>query len=148
MTQAPTPFEKHARKRKKMQVASPLFNATGSGFPLRDGQLSFLEEQWTLLFQDSKYPAVRLALVFFLVHEIVFIGSYLPYIVCDHVSFLRRYKIQQEKQISTEQWWKCVTHVLAYQLLFEMPMMMAFHPTAMFLGMTFLQVPFPSWYSP
>ena len=88
---------------------------------------------------------MRLAVVLFIWHEVVFIGRYIPYLIADFVPFLQKYKIQQDKHVPFDQWLKCVRHVLFYQVVLELPMMMGFHPVAMALGMKFLQVPFPSW---
>ena len=57
-------------------------------------QLSYLEQTWLNLFQDSQYPAVRLAIIFFLFHELVFIGRYIPYLICDHINYFKQFKIQ------------------------------------------------------
>jgi hypothetical protein len=58
-------------------------------------QLTWTEAQWQNLFQDATYPSARLAIVLFAWHQIVFIGRYIPYVICDHVSFLRKYRIQK-----------------------------------------------------
>lgn len=56
---------------------------------------TFLEKQWVSLFQDSEYPAVKLALVLFAWHEFVFYARYLPFVACDYIPYFRQYKIQQ-----------------------------------------------------
>ena len=106
---------------------------------------TYLESFWLDTFKDSEYPGIKLAIVLFLWHEIVFIGRYIPFMICDYVPYLRQFKIQ-EKENSREAIWKCVKHVLWAQVLVELPMMMLFHPVAISLGMKFLSVPFPSMY--
>jgi methylsterol monooxygenase len=104
---------------------------------------TFLESLWLDSFKNSQYPGVKLAVVLFIWHEFVFIGRYLPFLLCDYIPFLRQYKIQ-EKVNSRDSMWKCVKHVIVSQFLVELPMMMLFHPVAVGLGMKFLSVPFPS----
>ena len=57
-------------------------------------QPTFLEEKWVSFFKDSEYPAVKLALLLFVWHQIVFIGRYIPFYICDFIPFFRKYKIQ------------------------------------------------------
>lgn len=104
---------------------------------------TYLESLWIDTFKDSQYPGIKLAFLLFLWHEFVFIGRYIPFLMCDYIPFFRQFKIQ-EKENSREAVWKCVKHVLLAQVLVELPMMMFFHPVAVSLGMKFLSVPFPS----
>jgi methylsterol monooxygenase len=104
---------------------------------------TYLESLWIDTFKESQYPGIKLAVVLFIWHEIVFIGRYLPFLMCDYIPYFRQFKIQ-EKVNSRDAMWKCVKHVLLAQFFVELPMMMLFHPVAIGLGMKFLSVPFPS----
>merc|ERR1719215_2140098 len=106
---------------------------------------TWMEHQWQQLFEGSENPTVRLAIVLFTWHQIVFVGRYIPYVICDHIPFLRKYRIQEDKDVSPELWWTCAKAVLAEQLFLQLPMMMAFKPVGEYLGMEFMQVPLPSW---
>ncbi|KAI8918888.1 hypothetical protein BC831DRAFT_481892 [Entophlyctis helioformis] len=123
-----------------VQAHAPL-NATTAFEP------TVAESHWLALFTHSQSPSIRLALILFVWHEIVFIGRYIPFVIADHIPYFRRYKIQADKIVTDAHWWKCVLHVVFFQLVVELPMMMAFHPVAMSLGMKFLEIPLPSWTS-
>eukprot|EP00842_Homolaphlyctis_polyrhiza_P005301 jgi/Hompol1/5772/HPOL_002055-RA len=97
------------------------------------------------MFEGSQRPALRLAMMFFVWHEIVFFGRYIPYMIADMIPYFRQYKIQPDKEIPSSQRWYCALHVIFWQLAMQLPMMLAFHPVAMAMGMKFLQIPFPSY---
>ena len=54
-----------------------------------------LEHWWLDLFTHAKHPAIILACVLFVWHELIFWTRYLPYVICDRIPMLARYKIQQ-----------------------------------------------------
>ncbi|KAI8911490.1 hypothetical protein EDD86DRAFT_202536 [Gorgonomyces haynaldii] len=107
-------------------------------------QPNFLEQTWLQLFDGSEYPSIRVAVVLFIWHEIVFFGRYLPFWIADQIPFFQQYRIQPDKIVTSKEWWYCTTHVIWWQFVIQLPMMMTFHPIAMYLGMKFLEVPFPS----
>ncbi|KAJ3205420.1 C-4 sterol methyl oxidase [Dinochytrium kinnereticum] len=108
-----------------------------------DYQPNVFEAAWLRLFENSSNPAVTLAVVMFIWHEIVYFGRFLPYWILDQIPYFQRYKIQPV-QHNTDAVWKVVVHALKSQLFIQLPMLFTFYPTAMTLGMRFLQVPFPS----
>ncbi|KAJ3168076.1 C-4 sterol methyl oxidase [Geranomyces variabilis] len=105
---------------------------------------TFLERHWLGLFQDSSYPALKLALVLFAWMEIVFFGRFLPYYITDQIPFFQKYKIQDTKPNTPELYWKCVKSIILSQI-FVQHLMLLFHPTAIWLGMRFSEVPFPHY---
>ncbi|KAI9178797.1 C-4 sterol methyl oxidase [Blastocladiella emersonii ATCC 22665] len=72
-------------------------------------------------------------------------GRHIPYAVADRIPALQKYKIQEDKHISNADWWKCFWGVLKCHFLFELPLMLGFHPVAQLFGMKVTEVPFPSW---
>ncbi|KAJ3278479.1 C-4 sterol methyl oxidase [Borealophlyctis nickersoniae] len=130
-------------------TAAAALNGTSSSY-----EPNYLERQWLNLFDGSDYTAIRLALVLFAWHEFVFFGRFLPYYICDFIPYFRKYKIQDvsfgvvfdgKKDTTPEMYWKCIREVIRGQLTIQLPMIMLFHPVAMWMGMKFLDVPFPSW---
>jgi len=122
-------------------VQSALTNSTITAF-----DPNFAERIWFGLFEGSEHKAIKLALILFTWHELVFFGRFLPYYLCDFVPALRKYKIQDTKETTPEMYRNVIKHVIISQLTTQLPMMMAFHPAAMFLGMKFLDR-FPSPYT-
>ncbi|KAJ3304727.1 C-4 sterol methyl oxidase [Kappamyces sp. JEL0829] len=99
------------------------------------GDLTWAEQEWLNLFKDSKYPVARLAIVLFIWHEICFFGRYIPYVFCDHIPYLKKYRIQQDKIVTNAEWWMCCKQVLFEQLALQLPMMGGFYPVAKAIGM-------------
>ena len=56
--------------------------------------MTWTEQQWKGLFEGAENPTVRLASVLFAWHQIVFWGRYIPYVICDHIAWFRKYRIQ------------------------------------------------------
>lgn len=108
-------------------------------------QLSWLDQTWADLFKDRNQLIV-LAAISFIVHEIVYFGRYIPFMIASRIRYFDKYKLQADKQISDEQWWKCVKGVLIGQWCIDLPLMIFFHPTAQLIGMKVDTVPLPSWY--
>jgi methylsterol monooxygenase len=56
--------------------------------------MTFAEKEWLSFFEGSEYPSIRLATLLFVWHEIVYWGRYIPYVICDHLPMMQKYKIQ------------------------------------------------------
>ncbi|KAJ3327105.1 C-4 sterol methyl oxidase [Blyttiomyces sp. JEL0837] len=110
-----------------------------------DYQPNAIESLWLGMFEglSSTEQAVKLAVVLFIWHEVVYFGRYLPYMIMDYIPYFQKWKIQTVPTTS-EQFWKVVIHALKSQIFVQLPMLVSFHPIALFVGMNFLQVPFPS----
>ncbi|KAJ2015050.1 C-4 sterol methyl oxidase, partial [Coemansia sp. S85] len=67
-------------------------------------ELNWLERTWLTLF-DGRNELLTFTLISFLVHEIVYFGRYLPFLVCDYIPALRKYKIQGNKEVTTALQW-------------------------------------------
>ncbi|KAJ3148757.1 C-4 sterol methyl oxidase [Geranomyces variabilis] len=128
-----------------------MFNATtGAGataahhpYNLQPPSNAF-EAYWQHYFTSTSHPGLLLAVTLLAWHEIVFFGRFFPYYIMDKIPYFRKYKIQDAKPNTPELYWKCLVSVIKSQLFVQGPMMLLFHPTAMALGMKFLD-PFPRW---
>eukprot|EP00898_Chlorokybus_atmophyticus_P007930 jgi/Chlat1/8138/Chrsp75S07600 len=69
----------------------------------------------------------------FLIHELVFFASGLPYLALDWVDlpWLRRYKIQT-RGTTTAQQWKCVVRLFFYHVAVNLPLMAVSYPILAF----------------
>ncbi|KAJ3362380.1 C-4 sterol methyl oxidase [Allomyces javanicus] len=106
--------------------------------------LTWLDRTWSGMF-EGRNQLVTLTVISFVVHEAVYFGRMIPFMIADHIPALQKYKIQEDKHISNEQWWKCLRGVLCGHYLIELPMMLGFHPAAQMLGMKVSETPLPSW---
>ncbi|KAL7753219.1 C-4 sterol methyl oxidase [Sorochytrium milnesiophthora] len=107
-------------------------------------ETQWLNNLWADLFRDRNQLVVLTA-VSFLVHEISYYGRYIPFWIAGKIRALDKYRIQEDKQITDAQWWKCIRGVLFAHWCIELPMMLGFHPTAKLLGMKVAETPLPSW---
>ncbi|KAJ1741273.1 C-4 sterol methyl oxidase [Coemansia sp. RSA 989] len=104
---------------------------------------TWAEQQWFSLF-EGRNEAVTFGIIAFIVHQTVYYGRYLPYFICDYIPAMQKYKLQPDKEISNQQWWKCVRSLLISQIFVQLPMMMFFLPAARMVGFE-CGAPFPAW---
>ncbi|KAJ3020853.1 C-4 sterol methyl oxidase [Thoreauomyces humboldtii] len=104
---------------------------------------SAFEAHWQSFFTNASHPGLLLAVSLFAWHELVFFGRFFPYYLMDQIPYFQQYKIQETKPNTPGLYRKCLISVIKSQLFVQAPMMLLFHPTAMYLGMKFLD-PFPA----
>lgn len=108
---------------------------------LINSTVASLEQQWFQLFEGRNEMLV-LTVFSFVFHEFIYFARYLPFYLFDYIPFMRKYKIQQNKDNSSELIAKCLKGVILNQLFIQLPMTMFFHPVAQFFGMDII-APFP-----
>lgn len=106
-------------------------------------QLNWLENQWEQLY-EGRNPLLVTGVVAFVMHELVYFGRFLPFLLCDFIPYFKQYKIQQNKVNTSADYWKCTKEVLYQHFLYEAPLIFLFHPAATYLGMN-ISAPFPEW---
>jgi methylsterol monooxygenase len=79
----------------------------------------------------------------FTMHELVYFGRCLPWIIIGQIPYFNKYKIQGQKIPTAEEQWTCAKFVLLIHFTVELPQIWLFHPLAEACGMDH-QVPFPS----
>jgi methylsterol monooxygenase len=80
----------------------------------------------------------------FVMHEIVYFGRSLPWIIIGQIKYFDKYKIQANKIPTAAEQWECAKLVLISHLTVELPQIWLFHPLAKYFGMD-TGVPFPPW---
>ncbi|KAL5501051.1 ERG25_2 [Sanghuangporus vaninii] len=108
-------------------------------------QLSWLERMWAQWYLSFNDPAIATGLMSFALHEIVYFGRCLPWIIVDAIPYFRRWKLQPNKIPTVAEQWECTKLVLMSHFTIELPQIWLFHPLAESLGMSTWQVPFPDW---
>jgi len=95
------------------------------------------------MFEGRNEAMVTLALLF-ISHEIIYFARCVPYLIADQIPSLQKYKIQQKTiQNTAQNQWKVFRYVLLSHFFFELPMIVGFHPVAVYFGMAISSVPFP-----
>ncbi|PRP72987.1 hypothetical protein PROFUN_14650 [Planoprotostelium fungivorum] len=108
--------------------------------------MSPLEGTWLWFYSLHSNPALVTAVVCFALHELIWFGGWLFSALLDYVPSVQKYKLQSEKVLTSEQWWKCTWGCLLSHFFIQLPMMLGFHPAAEFVGVKILEVPFPPWW--
>lgn len=106
-------------------------------------QFSWLEQQWQEAYRDRD-PLVVTGIIAFVMHELVYFGRFIPFLICDFIPYFKQYKIQPNKVNTSADYWKCTKLVLYQHFLYEGPLIFLFHPMASLLGMN-IDAPFPAW---
>ena len=78
----------------------------------------------------------------FVMHEVVYFGRCIPFMIMDKIPFFKQYKIQAEKTPSLKEQWYCAGIVLISHFTAELPQIWFFHPLATYFNLDY-GVPFP-----
>ena len=81
----------------------------------------------------------------FVMHEVVYFGRCIPWMIIDRIPSFNRWKIQKAKIPTLKEQWDCASLVLLSHFTVELPQIWLFHPIATYCGMDY-GVPFPSIY--
>ncbi|KAB5588949.1 C-4 methylsterol oxidase [Ceratobasidium theobromae] len=122
-------------------ASSELYAAGGTDF----SKLSWLESNWAAWYLWIGDPVIATGLMSFLLHEIVYFGRCIPWIIIDAMPYFRRWKLQPNKVPTAKDQWECTKLVLYSHFTIELPQIWFFHPIAEACGMKTWQVPFPHW---
>ncbi|KAI3647808.1 hypothetical protein MP228_008029 [Amoeboaphelidium protococcarum] len=106
-------------------------------------ELTWFEQFWLELYK-GRDPIVVTTILSFTMHEIAYFCRYLPFMLCDYIPALRKYKIQ-DRENTPALLSKCFRTIVIQHLFVQLPMQIGFHPTAEAMGMKVTQVPLPSW---
>ncbi|KAF8147780.1 C4-methyl sterol oxidase [Mycena galopus ATCC 62051] len=107
--------------------------------------LSWVEQQWAAWYLYIGNPILATGLMSFLVHEIVYFGRCVPWIIVDAIPYFRRWKLQAAKIPTPLEQWNCTKQVLFSHFMVELPVIWLFHPMAEIFGMRTYDVPLPGF---
>ncbi|KAL1709545.1 hypothetical protein EV121DRAFT_252953 [Schizophyllum commune] len=107
--------------------------------------LSWLEQLWVQWYVMIDNPTIATGLMSFLLHEFVYFGRSLPWIIIDAMPYFRRWKLQPNKVPTPQEQWECTKQVLFSHFTIELPAIWLFHPVAEALGMRTHHVPLPGF---
>ncbi|KAI9848227.1 MAG: C-4 sterol methyl oxidase [Thelocarpon superellum] len=105
--------------------------------------LNVLERLWAAWYAYVQNDVIATGVLSFLMHEIVYFGRSIPWMIIDQIPYFNRYKIQHAKIPTMQEQWNCARLVLLSHFLVELPGIWLFHPIGHYLGMD-TGVPFPS----
>ncbi|KAF8261109.1 C-4 methyl sterol oxidase [Lactarius quietus] len=108
-------------------------------------QINWFERQWMAWYLWIGNPIIATGIASLLLHETVYFGRCIPWIIIDAIPYFRRWKLQPAKVPTSQEQWECTKGVLFSHFTVEAPAIFLFHPVAESFGMNTWQVPFPSW---
>lgn len=123
-------------------------NATGSYYSVFEEvskhsvQLNYAERLWAAWYLWVQNDTIATGIMSFTMHELVYFGRSLPWIIIDAIPAFNKYKIQNQKVPTWKEQWECAALVLLSHFTVELPQIWFFHPVATYLGMDY-GVPFP-----
>ncbi|GAA6032803.1 hypothetical protein JCM8097_000799 [Rhodosporidiobolus ruineniae] len=109
-------------------------------------QLNVLERAWANWYNYVGNAILATGIMSFVMHEVVYFGRCLPWMLIDYMGWFRQYKLQDNKIPSAKQQWECTKAVLYTHFSVELPQIYLFHPLATSVGMKTWEVPFPSFW--
>ena len=105
-------------------------------------QLTMMERLWATWYTWMQNDVLATGLLTFIIHEVVYFGRSIPWIIMDSMPIFQKYKIQQTKVPTIKEQLHCAGLVLLSHFTVELPEIWVFHPVAIYCGMAF-DVPFP-----
>lgn len=106
--------------------------------------LNYFERLWMAWYAYMQNDVLATGIMSFAMHEIVYFGRSLPWIIIDCIPWFRRYKLQQNKVPTMKEQAYCAALVLLSHVTVELPQIWLFHPMSQFFGLS-TSVPFPHW---
>ncbi|BFZ61375.1 C-4 sterol methyl oxidase [Saitoella coloradoensis] len=105
-------------------------------------QLSYAEQLWSAWYAWWQNDVIATGVMSFLLHEIVYFGRCLPWMIVDRIPYFHRWKLQDAKVPSAAEQWQCTRLVLLSHFTVELPQIWLFHPMCEYFGLQ-VGVPFP-----
>ncbi|EPE02538.1 c-4 methylsterol oxidase [Ophiostoma piceae UAMH 11346] len=104
--------------------------------------LNVVERLWASWYLWMQNDILATGIMSFIMHEVVYFGRSLPWIILDAMPYFNRWKIQNQKVPTAKEQFDCAVLVLVSHFTVELPQIWLFHPAATWFGMQF-GVPFP-----
>ncbi|KAL1748321.1 hypothetical protein HDZ31DRAFT_29963 [Schizophyllum fasciatum] len=120
-----------------------VYNSTSAYVAPDPASLSWLEQLWVQWYVTIDNPTIATGLMSFLLHEFVYFGRSIPWIIIDSMPYFRKWKLQPNKVPTPAEQWECTKQVLFSHFTIELPAIWLFHPVAEALGMRTYHVPLP-----
>lgn len=98
---------------------------------------------WSAYYTWMNNDVVATGIMSFVLHEVVYFGRCLPWVVIDNMKMFHKYKLQPGKAPSAKEQWECTKLVLLSHFTVELPQIWLFHPMCVYFGLS-TGVPFPS----
>lgn len=105
--------------------------------------LNYFEKLWLAWYTWMDNDVLATGIMSFVLHESLYFGRSLPWVIIDMIPYFRKYKIQQNKIPTGWEQMQCALLVLLSHFTVELPQIWMFHPMCEYFGLQ-TTVPFPS----
>ncbi|KDQ07785.1 hypothetical protein BOTBODRAFT_38466 [Botryobasidium botryosum FD-172 SS1] len=105
--------------------------------------LNWLEANWAAWYLWMGDPVLATGVMSFILHEVMYFGRCIPWIIIDAIPYFRKWKLQPNKVPTAKEQWECTKLVLFSHFTIELPQIWFFHPLAEACGLATWQVPLP-----
>lgn len=107
--------------------------------------LNIVERVWASYFVWWGNDLIACGIFIFLLHEILYFGRCVPWMILDQIPYFHKWKIQGEAKVpSVAEQWECMKSVLISHFMVEAIPIWGFYPVCKYAGIS-IDVPFPSW---
>ncbi|SPO05990.1 probable C-4 methyl sterol oxidase [Cephalotrichum gorgonifer] len=106
-------------------------------------ELNIAERLWAAWYLWMQNDTLATGIMSFVMHEVVYFGRSLPWIIIGMIPYFNKYKIQDQKMPTWKEQMNCAFIVLISHFTVELPQIWFFHPIATYCGMDY-GTPFPS----
>merc|ERR1711939_707655 len=97
--------------------------------------LNYFEKLWAARYIYMQNDVLATGIMSFVMHEAVYFGRSLPWIIIDRISYFNKWKLQGQKIPTVKEQWACTKLVLLSHFTVELPQIWLFHPMAVSCGM-------------
>ncbi|KAK4193861.1 fatty acid hydroxylase superfamily-domain-containing protein [Podospora australis] len=104
--------------------------------------LNIVERLWASWYLWMQNDTIATGIMSFVMHEVVYFGRSLPWMIIDAIPYFNKWKLQNTKVPTWKEQWECAALVLLSHCTVELPQIWLFHPVATYFGMDY-GVPFP-----
>ena len=74
--------------------------------------LSSAQQLWARWYTYIGDPVLATGIMSFFLHELVYFGRCVPWIIVDAIPYFRRWKLQEDKVPTKKEQWECTKYVL------------------------------------
>ncbi|KAG9192904.1 hypothetical protein G6011_11638 [Alternaria panax] len=128
-----------------MPMAQDTYWSTFEEISTYNVQLNYLEKMWMAWYAWMNNDVLATGIMSFVIHEALYFGRSLPWIIIDCIPYFNRYKLQNQKIPTAWEQTQCALLVLLSHFTVELPQIWLFHPMCQYFGLE-TSVPFPSMY--
>lgn len=107
--------------------------------------LNYFEKMWLAWYTWMGNDILATGIMSFMVHETLYFGRALPWIIIDMLPMFKKYKLQADKIPTAWEQAQCAGLVLLSHFTVELPQIWLFHPMCQYFGLE-TNVPFPPLY--